>query len=125
LRTLLAVVIAAATLLLPFAENAIAHARLDQSQPAVDATLAEPPAEVRVWFTQELTLSRNEMAVYDVDGVQVDNGDTHVDQSDPNRKQLVVSLPWLSPGAYQVAYTSSSAEDGDLATDSYWFTVGG
>jgi len=100
-----------------------AHARLDRADPAPDTTVTSGPAEIRIWFTQELTLSGNQLWVADQDGNQVDSGDARVDQSDPNRKQLIVSLPALPPGTYTVNYTSSSAEDGDKLTDSYRFTI--
>lgn len=100
-----------------------AHARLDRSAPAAGATLDQPPVEVRIWATQELRLSGNALSVADSDGNQVDNGDGRVDQSDRNRKQLVVSLPQLSSGTYTVTFTTSSAEDGHDFTGSFIFTL--
>jgi methionine-rich copper-binding protein CopC len=82
------------------------------------------PIEIRIWTTQELTLSGNALAVTDALGNRVDNLDAHVDQTDPNRKQLVASLQPLAPGQYTVTYTASSADDGHEFTDSYVFTVG-
>jgi methionine-rich copper-binding protein CopC len=78
---------------------------------------------VRIWFTQELTLRGNELRVLDADGNQVDNGDARLDQGDPNRKQVVVSVPTLGPGTYTVSYTASSSDDGHTASDSYQFTI--
>lgn len=103
--------------------HAHAHARLDRSVPAAGATLDQPPVEVRIWATQELRLSGNALSVADSDGNQVDNGDGRVDQSDRDRKQLVVSLPELSSGTYTVTFTTSSAEDGHDFTGSFTFTV--
>jgi len=100
-----------------------AHSRLDRAEPAPDAVLAAGPAEIRIWFTQELTLSGNDLTVSDASGTRVDNLDAHVDQSDPDRKQLVVSTAPLTSGTYTVTWTSSSAEDGHPGTDSYTFTI--
>lgn len=102
---------------------ASAHARLARAEPAPGATILRAPSEVRIWTTQELTLSGNAMVVTDAAGARVDNGDARVDQTDPNRKQLVVSLSPLSSGTYTVSFTTSSAEDGDKFSDSFWFVV--
>jgi len=101
---------------------ALAHARLSQANPAPDTTAASPP-EVRIWFTQELTLHGNDIVVTDASGNRVDNADAHVDQNDPDRKQLVASVPPLADGSYSVTWTSQSAEDGDSVTESYAFSV--
>jgi methionine-rich copper-binding protein CopC len=103
--------------------DALAHARLETANPAPDALVTEPLAELRVWTTQELTLSGNDLVVTDASGLRVDNADARVDQTDPNRKQLVASLQPLAAGAYTVTYTLTSAEDGHSYTDSYVFTV--
>ena len=111
----------ALVLLLP--ASVAAHARLDRSLPAVDAVVESTPIEVRIWTSQELTLSGNRIQVTDAAGTRVDNDDARVDQSDPNRKQLAVSLQPLAPGAYLVTYTLASAEDGHSATDTFTFTL--
>jgi copper transport protein len=105
------------------ATSVSAHSRLDRAEPAPDTTLASSPAEVRLWFSQELTLSGNDITVSDASGTRVDNVDAHVDQSDPDRKQLVVTTATLGTGTYAVTWTSSSAEDGHPATDAYTFSV--
>jgi methionine-rich copper-binding protein CopC len=103
--------------------DASAHARLERANPAPEAVIDTPPSEIRIWTTQELTLSGNSVAVLDAAGNRVDNGDARVDQSDPNRKQIAVTVPPLANGTYTVNFTLSSAEDGHSADDSYWFTV--
>jgi methionine-rich copper-binding protein CopC len=105
-----------------FPSAALAHARLSQASPAPDGSVAGL-GEVRIWFTQELTLRGNDIVVTDEAGNRVDNADAHVDQSDPDRKQLVASVPSLPDGPYTVTWTSQSAEDGDSATDSYSFSI--
>jgi copper resistance protein C len=102
--------------------TALAHARLVQAEPVPDGSVAGL-TEVRIWFTQELTLRGNDIVVTDAVGNRVDNYDAYVDQSDPDRKQLVASVQPLADGAYTVTWTSSSAEDGHPATESYSFSV--
>jgi methionine-rich copper-binding protein CopC len=103
---------------------AFAHARPTQASPAPDS-MSPPPTEIRIWFTQELTLRGNDIVVTDMSGARFDNADAHVDQSDSDRKQLVASLQPLSEGTYTVTWTSSSADDGHPATEAYTFTVVG
>ena len=103
---------------------ALAHSRPVQSDPAPDSSVAGV-TEVRIWFTQELTLRGNDIVVSDAQGNRVDNADAHVDQTDPDRKQVVASVQSLADGPYTVTWTSSSAEDGDPATESYAFSVAG
>ena len=101
---------------------ALAHARPVQSEPAADAYVSSV-GEVRIWFTQELTLRGNDIVVTDAFGNRVDNADAYVDQTDPDRKQLVATVQPLADGVYTVTWTSSSAEDGHPATESYSFSV--
>jgi copper resistance protein C len=101
---------------------ALAHARPVQSDPAPDSIVAAV-SEVRIWFTQELTLRGNDIVVSDALGNRVDNADAAVDQTDPDRKQVVASVQPLVDGTYTVTWTSSSAEDGHPATESFVFSV--
>src|SRR5215211_3726469 len=117
-RSMTILALSAALLIALPHDDALAHARLAQATPAPDAVLAESPPEVRIWMTQELMLGGTTLAVGDVAGLRVDAGDPRVDQADPDRKQLVVSLPPLGPGTYSVTYTTVSAEDGDTFTES-------
>lgn len=122
-RLTLALALSTAFVLTQPLGQALAHARLERSEPAPDSVVASPPSEVRIWMTQELRLRGNALMVVDATGTQVDNGDVSVDQSDPNRKQLVVTLQPLADGTYTVTYTSSSAEDGHDFTDSFVFNI--
>ena len=51
-----------------------AHADYDRSDPPAGAVIPEPPAEVNVWFTQELFRREgaNNLEVFGPDGEQVD-----------------------------------------------------
>ena len=105
------------------ATPAWAHARYERSDPQAGTMVDPSPAVLRAWFTQELML-RSGIAVTDQAGNQVDLGDGRVDQDDPDRKSMIVSLPPLPYGVYWVYYLTASAEDGDEETGFFSFGVG-
>jgi methionine-rich copper-binding protein CopC len=101
-----------------------AHAEYDRSEPAADAVIAEAPAEVHVWFTQELFRREgaNNIEVTGPDGARVDQGDSRIDDDD--RTHLLVSLqPDLPPGRYLVRWQALSIEDGHEGEGEFGFTV--
>jgi methionine-rich copper-binding protein CopC len=100
----------------------LAHARLEAAHPAPDPTVSGL-TEIHIWFTQELTLRGNDIAITDAWGNRVDNMDAYVEQSEPDRKLLRATVQPLADGVYTVTWTSSSAEDGHSATESYSFSV--
>jgi methionine-rich copper-binding protein CopC len=101
-----------------------AHADYARSEPAADAVIAEAPAEVHVWFTQELFRREgaNNLEVTGPDGARVDQGDARIDDDD--RAHLFVSLqPELPPGRYLVHWQALSIEDGHEGEGEFAFTV--
>ena len=118
---LLVVPLFALALLASATRPAFAHARYDRSDPPAGGMVDAAPPVLRAWFTQELML-RSGIAVFDEAGTQVDLGDGRVDQDDPDRKSMIVSLPSLPTGVYWVYFLTVSAEDGD--EESGWFTFG-
>ncbi|MCG3212141.1 MAG: hypothetical protein FOGNACKC_05788 [Anaerolineae bacterium] len=104
---------------------ATAHAGYDHSEPAAEAVLATPPAEVHVWFAEELfrQAGANSLAVFGPTGAQVDRGDSRIDDDD--RSHMLVSLADNLPnGRYTVRWQTSSADDGDEDSGEFGFTVG-
>lgn len=95
-------VLAVLALLLSCAAGACAHAFLDRAAPAVGSAVRGSPAEVRLWFTQELEPAFSTIRVLDRNGNQVDKRDTRVDVSD--RTLLHVSLVSLTAGTYKVVW---------------------
>jgi methionine-rich copper-binding protein CopC len=97
--------------------GAVAHAFLDHAAPAVGSTVHGPPAEVRLWFTQELEPAFSTLRVFDASGKQVDRQDRQVDSGD--RALLRVSLPPLAPGTYRVVWrvlsTDAHVTEGDYS----------
>ena len=102
---------------------ASAHARYDRSDPMAGAMIDTSPTALRAWYTQELML-RSAITVVDEAGNQVDLGDGRVDQDDPSRKTMLVSLPPLPGGLYWAYYVATSAEDGHDEVGSFTFGVG-
>ena len=121
LAALVAAPLAAVALVALCTTPAGAHARYERSDPQASTMVDASRPVLRAWFTQELML-RSGIAVTDEAGTQVDLGDGRVDQDDPDRKSMIVSLPPLPGGVYWVYYRTASAEDGDEETG--WFTFG-
>ncbi len=51
--------------LLATATLAHAHAFLDHAEPRVGSTLAQPPSQVKIWFTEELEGAFSKIQVFD------------------------------------------------------------
>ena len=102
-----------------FVSLAGAHAFLDHATPAVGSAVHGAPAQVKLWFTQELEPAFSSVRVMDRSGRQVDKGDPQVDRADATLLQ--VSLPQLAPGTYRVAWRVLSVDthvtEGDFTFD--------
>lgn len=96
------------------------HAFPDHSDPKVGATVQGSPARVRIWFDGDLEPVFSTIVVKDLSGKKVDKGDGHVNTSDTTL--LEASLPPLSAGTYQVAW-SVVARDGHRTQGNYLFTI--
>jgi copper resistance protein C len=96
-----------------------AHAFLDHAAPAVGSVIHGSPAQVRLWFTQELEPAFSTVLVLDRNGRQVDKQDKQVDRANP--ALLQVSLPQLAPGRYRVVWRALSVDthvtEGDFTFD--------
>jgi methionine-rich copper-binding protein CopC len=101
-----------------------AHAEYERSDPPANAVIPVPPAEVNVWFSQELFRreGQNTLEVFGPDGTQVDQGDALIDDDD--RTHMIVSLQKdLPAGTYTVRWRTLSADDGDSDSGEFTFTV--
>ncbi|MEZ4503702.1 MAG: copper resistance protein CopC [Dehalococcoidia bacterium] len=104
--------------------RALAHAEVDRASPAIDSTIPEAPAQLEVWFTQELfrRTGANTLEVTASDGTSAVSGDPVIDDDD--RTHMTVPLnPNLEAGTYTVTWHSLSAVDGDEAEGSFTFTI--
>ena len=105
--------------------QASAHAELERSNPNADANVTGSPAQVEIWFSQEVG-EESTIEVVDAAGTRVTAGDAQLDLFDPDRKHMTVELvPNLPDGVYTVTWTSVSAEDGDSESGSFSFTISG
>lgn len=98
---------------------AFAHAFLDHAAPAVGSTVRTPPAQVKLWFTQQLEPAFSTLRVVDWSNKRIDRGDAKLDPGDP--RILQVSVPALPPGRYRVFWRVLSADthvtEGDFTFD--------
>ncbi|MEA2977999.1 MAG: copper resistance protein [Alphaproteobacteria bacterium] len=112
------IILAVALLLAPV--TAFAHASLVKSAPAQRAAVFEAPPRVELWFNERLESKFCSIAVTDVAGKSVDNGDLKAASDDP--KQLSIGLGKLGPGVYTVKYRVLSV-DGHVVENNFTFTV--
>ena len=94
--------------LLAGATGALAHAFLERADPRVGSTVRTPPAQVRLWFTEQLEPAFSSVQVINEGGGRVDKGDSQVDPAAP--KQLRISLSPLPPGIYKVIWRVLSVD---------------
>jgi methionine-rich copper-binding protein CopC len=84
------------------------HAFLDHAEPRVGSTVKAAPAQVRVWFTQDLEPAFSTLEVVSEAGDRVDRGPAKVDSGSP--ALLQVPLKPLGPGTYRVKWRVLSVD---------------
>jgi methionine-rich copper-binding protein CopC len=114
--TLLAAALAVIALALP--ATALGHAELDTITPANGSTVTESPQQIVATFTETLDPSKSSIVVVTAAGSEVASGGV----VGADLKTMTIALPALEPGAYQVRWTSTSAQDGDLDRGTTGFT---
>ena len=95
-----------------------AHATLDHAEPRVGNTVATPPHEVTLWFTQKLEPAFSSITVTNAAGERVDGGKTRVSGS-----QMSVTLRPGGPGTYRVNWRVLSV-DTHATEGNFTFQVG-
>jgi len=97
--------------------RAHAHAFLDRSEPRVGASVNVAPAEVKLWFTEDIEPAFSTVKVLDALSKRVDRADAKVDAIE--HQLLRVSLQTLGPGQYRVEWRVVSVDthvtQGDFA----------
>jgi methionine-rich copper-binding protein CopC len=101
--------------------TAYAHAHLKSTTPAANATLATPPTEVVIDFSEAIEPKFSSIEVKDAKGTRLDKNDAHLAPDNP--KHLVVSLNPLEPGTYAVDWKVTSV-DTHKTHGSFSFKVG-
>src|SRR5207248_4769705 len=103
---------------------ALAHAHYASSDPAAGATVTVAPKQVKLVFDEEPSPSKSTLMVLDPSGARADAGDGKVDQSDPDRKTMIVSLKsGLGNGVYTVKYHTATEDDNGIVDGSFRFGV--
>jgi hypothetical protein len=116
---LAAAVLLLAALLVP--GPAFAHAALEASDPAQGSTIPETPELVTADFTDRLDPGLSSLTLAAPGGTIVATGG--VAPEDPEARQMVLRPPTLGMGVYTVGWTAVSADDGNVETGSYTFTI--
>ena len=116
----LSCMLAIAAFTLPGAASA--HAFPKRSEPAVGATIASAPDEVKIWFNSNLEPLFDKLVVKDAAGKVVSQGNAKVDENNPSL--LEVGLTPLPPGTYHV-YWHVTSKDGHHTEGDFSFTVNG
>jgi copper resistance protein C len=101
---------------------ALAHAALVKTEPPRRAVLAKAPAQVQLWFNEEIESAYASLVV-------LDTGKNPVTAVKPqlasdSQKSIVLPLPELVPGKYSVKFRVLSL-DGHVIQSSFDFTVKG
>lgn len=108
-----------ALLTLAMCAGAGAHAFLQRATPAVGSAVRESPAQVKLWFSEDLEPAFSTLKVMGPDGKEVDKRDKRVDSA--NATLMEVSLPTLPPGRYRVVWRALSVDthvtEGDFVFD--------
>ena len=121
LRAAIAVVFAVTALVVFQPLPALAHAELATTEPVDHASLDEPPTEVVLTFTEEVTALPGAIRVFDAAGERVDEGSV---QGAEGSTVLSTSLTsGLGDGAYIVSWDVVSLDDHPIS-GAFVFQVG-
>jgi len=97
-----------------------AHAFLDHAEPRVGSVVKAAPAELKLWFTEEIEPAFSSVKVLDASSRRVDKGNAHVDSAEPS--VVRISLPPLPAGAYTVEWRVVSV-DTHVTSGNFTFQV--
>ena len=107
----------AAVAMTVFATPAFAHAFLQHASPGAGATLAAPPKQLALSFTEKLEPHFSGVTVTDADGHDEEAAGAVIDGS-----AVTVALKPLTPGTYHVSWRAISV-DTHRTEGAYSFTV--
>ena len=96
------------------------HFGLSRSSPEADATV-EPPAEIRLWFTEEPQEGTTAIHLVGAEEAGVHVTEPAQDPDDPRSFSLALHGE-LAPGQYTVSWRGMGS-DGHVVRDSFQFTV--
>jgi len=113
---------AIATAMCVHAAPALAHSMLVKAEPPRRAVLTTAPAQVRLWFNEEIEGDYASLIVLDAEKHPVTEIKPQLAPDD--QKSIVLPLPELVPGKYSVKFRVLSL-DGHVIQSSFDFTVKG
>jgi copper transport protein len=99
-----------------------AHSMLVRSIPDANASLAQAPGRVELFFSETVDAKLSRINVLDGKGRPVQAGSVQADPADA--MHLSVALQPVGDGVYCVAWTAVSATDGHETSGSFPFAVG-
>lgn len=99
------------------------HLRLVRAEPAPNARIAAPPAELRLWLSQRPTLRVTTVRLLDARGAAVPTGALTM-ASAADAPLVVPVRVRLAAGRYMVRWRTM-ARDGHVVDGSFAFTVAG
>lgn len=108
-------------LALVFASTVSAHAVLVRTDPADGTTLSAIPAQLRLWFSEEVLLNFSSFELTDSSGQHT--ALTHFQLDNQNSSEIVIDLPQLKPDAYRLVWKTASSDDLHASTGSVVFGV--
>jgi methionine-rich copper-binding protein CopC len=108
---------AAATIASP---AALAHTKLEKSQPAANSVVSPAPAQVRLQFSDPLELPFSKVKLVDEKGAVREPSKIAADPTDA--KALIATTPGLHAGAWRVQW-STVTRDGHKVRGEFGFRV--
>lgn len=110
-------IIVALGLMLPALPKA--HAELQKTQPAANATVSTAPAHIQLWFDEEVDVKVSKIELTGPSG-KVALGATHT--MDP--KSLMADITGkLANSTYTVTWQTAAADDGHVSKGDFKFTL--
>lgn len=102
------------------ANEVFAHASLVKAEPARRAVLSTAPAQVRLWFNEEIESAYASLSVLNEENEPITDNKVKVHPEDA--KSILLELPEMQPGKYTVKFRVLSV-DGHVVDSDYNFTV--
>jgi methionine-rich copper-binding protein CopC len=116
------VVAAIAVVMCVHAAPALAHSMLVKAEPPRRSVLTKAPAQVQLWFNEEIEGDYASLVVLDAEKHPVTEIKPQLAPDD--QKSIVLPLPELTPGKYSVKFRVLSV-DGHVVESYFDFTVKG
>ena len=110
--------IVAALLALSLPAFVMAHAHLEESDPADGATITTPYT-LSATFSEEIDPLASSLVVKDASGAEVASGSVDPD----DHTTMTADLPQLRDGVYTASWTSVTPDDGGIERGTFTFTV--